>query len=214
MPSKRKPAGDQAHRNGSIKCRWLVFALVMVSTSFGSTCSLSGEETRAVAFNRDVRPILSDKCFACHGFDQKTREAELRLDTREGARESREGGAAIVAGDPEKSLLLRRIHSEDPTEVMPPPETNKRLTDNERTCSNDGSRRGLIMNGTGPLSLRHDQPFRYRGTAIRSTLSLENDFQRKVKTIGSGRQRGTTASSRLRPDRIAPDGGTNGPIPW
>jgi hypothetical protein len=102
----------------------------MVGVSFGSTRSVSAEDPRAVAFNRDIRPILSDKCFACHGFDQKTREADLRLDTREGATESREGGAAIVPGDPETSLLLRRIHSEDPAEVMPPPDTNKRLTDN------------------------------------------------------------------------------------
>jgi hypothetical protein len=132
MPSRRTPAGDQALRNGVIKCRWLPFALVMVGVSFGSTRSVSAEDPRAVAFNRDIRPILSDKCFACHGFDQKTREADLRLDTREGATESREGGAAIVPGDPETSLLLRRIHSEDPAEVMPPPDTNKRLTDNER----------------------------------------------------------------------------------
>ncbi|MEY3173369.1 MAG: hypothetical protein RLZZ436_1283 [Planctomycetota bacterium] len=74
-------------------------------------------------FNRDVRPILAALCFQCHGFDQKTREAGLRLDTREGAIAEQDGRAAIRPGHPETSELLRRITSSDPEIVMPPPET-------------------------------------------------------------------------------------------
>ncbi len=74
-------------------------------------------------FNRDVRPILSDKCFACHGPDGSHRKANLRLDVEEGAR-------AAVANGP-KSKLLARITSKDSDEVMPPPATNKQLSAKE-----------------------------------------------------------------------------------
>ncbi len=84
---------------------------------------------RPLEFNRDIRPILSDNCFACHGFDANTREAGLRLDTLEGATlELRTGGAAIVPGKPAQSKLLARVTSHDPGFVMPPPVTEKKLT--------------------------------------------------------------------------------------
>jgi hypothetical protein len=82
-----------------------------------------------VDFDREIRPILSNNCFACHGPDEKQRKAKLRLDIRDGAfNELRAGGHAVVAGDPVKSELLRRVLSDDPTERMPPPKSNKRLT--------------------------------------------------------------------------------------
>ena len=77
----------------------------------------------AVDFNREVRPILSDKCFHCHGPDESTRKAKLRLDTREGALRIREGIAAIVPGKVAESELLERIVSPHEDEVMPPPES-------------------------------------------------------------------------------------------
>src|SRR4051794_37064024 len=75
-----------------------------------------------VDFNRDVRPILSENCFACHGPDVKTRKAKLRLDTQEGAH-----AAAVVPGKPDKSELLLRLTADDGAE-MPPPATGKKLT--------------------------------------------------------------------------------------
>ena len=81
-----------------------------------------------VDFNRDIRPILSDKCFHCHGPDPKHREAELRLDTFEGATEGGEFDIPIEPGKPEKSELMARILHTDPDEVMPPPETHKKIT--------------------------------------------------------------------------------------
>ncbi len=65
-----------------------------------------------IEFNRDVRPILSENCFACHGFDPKHREADLRLDTFEGATEDRDGSRGIVPGDPAKSDVWKRITSD------------------------------------------------------------------------------------------------------
>ncbi len=75
-----------------------------------------------VSFSRDIRPILADNCFQCHGPDQAQREAELRLDSRDSAR------TVIEAGDVTNSELIRRITSRDPDEIMPPPEAKKQLT--------------------------------------------------------------------------------------
>jgi hypothetical protein len=84
-------------------------------------------------FNRDVRPILSDKCFKCHGFDDKIRQAGLRLDTREGQTATLESGAiAVVAGKSGESELVRRINEADPDLRMPPASTGKHLTDAEK----------------------------------------------------------------------------------
>ena len=84
-----------------------------------------------ISFNRDIRPILADKCFACHGFDEKKREAGLRLDTFEGASVERDGKRAIVPGDPGASMLWERVHATDPDTKMPPPESHKELTSAE-----------------------------------------------------------------------------------
>ncbi len=65
-------------------------------------------------FNRDIRPILSDKCFACHGLDSKKREADLRLDESANALQDRGGYAAIVPGNAESSSVWARIISQDP----------------------------------------------------------------------------------------------------
>ena len=92
--------------------------------------ALAAETTpaRPVDFNRDVRPILSDNCFKCHGFDPGTREADRRLDTRAGALAEIEGVRAIVPGDLKKSDLSARLHSTDKDEQMPPPKSGKKLT--------------------------------------------------------------------------------------
>jgi hypothetical protein len=85
-----------------------------------------------VKFNRDVRPILSDKCFHCHGFDAKERKADRRLDVREGALADNDGIKAIVPGNLEESDAWIRIASTDRDEVMPPPKGGKPLSDRER----------------------------------------------------------------------------------
>jgi hypothetical protein len=81
-----------------------------------------------VEFNRDVRPILSDNCFACHGPDPAKRKAGLRLDTEEGAFAKRRRRQAVVPGRPEKSEAFLRITSADETERMPPPRSHRKVT--------------------------------------------------------------------------------------
>ncbi|CAN5340957.1 hypothetical protein BH23BAC1_BH23BAC1_07350 [soil metagenome] len=87
---------------------------------------------QTVDFNFDIRPILVQKCFLCHGPDPSSREANLRFDTFEGATASLEDGSkAIVPGRPGKSKLLERITHSDPEQIMPPPASNLTLNDRE-----------------------------------------------------------------------------------
>jgi hypothetical protein len=82
-----------------------------------------------VDFNFQVRPLLSDRCFKCHGPDESARKAKLRLDTREGAiKELEDGRAVIKPRDPVKSELVRRIFAEDEDDKMPPPKSNLKLS--------------------------------------------------------------------------------------
>lgn len=83
-----------------------------------------------ILFNRDVRPILADKCFHCHGPAAETRKAELRLDTPDGGLQGK--NPAIVPGKAHDSTLIQRINSTDPAEIMPPPDSNKTLTPQQR----------------------------------------------------------------------------------
>ncbi len=91
----------------------------------------------AAPFDRDkvqqVRTILSNKCFSCHGPDESNRKAKLRLDSKSAAFADRESGPAIVPGKPEESLVVERILSTEPAETMPPPKANKPLTDAEKS---------------------------------------------------------------------------------
>jgi len=85
----------------------------------------SAQET--VDFGRQIRPILSENCIACHGPDDKARKAKLRLDDEASAKSDRKGDIAIVPGKPEASSLIQRIESKDPDEVMPPPKQHKTI---------------------------------------------------------------------------------------
>lgn len=98
-----------------------------ISILCGAHCA-SAVEPPAVDFTRDVRPILSNYCFPCHGPDEETREAGLRLDTFEGAQEDLGGYQAIEPHAPEQSALVERTLSTDPYERMPPEESGLELS--------------------------------------------------------------------------------------
>src|SRR3954469_26066464 len=78
----------------------------------------------ALRFNRDIRPILSDSCFTCHGPDKNNRKAKLRLDDREVALSK----GAIVPGDIDKSEVVRRLFTKDSDDMMPPPDSGRKIT--------------------------------------------------------------------------------------
>jgi hypothetical protein len=84
-----------------------------------------------ISFDRDIRPILSNNCYQCHGPDEKQRKADLRLDTGEGALDDRGGYAVIVPGKPEASTLVQRVTGVEPGKIMPPKKTGKKLTARE-----------------------------------------------------------------------------------
>jgi len=83
---------------------------------------------QSLDFNRDIRPILSENCFYCHGQDGQKREADLRLDDRQAAIDA----GAIVPGEPGASVMLERIRSTDPDVLMPPPDSNRRLSEAQK----------------------------------------------------------------------------------
>ena len=86
-----------------------------------------------IDYSRDIAPILANKCFQCHGSDESTRKAKLRLDSAEHATQIlRNGTAAIKPGRPNESELVRRIRSRDADEVMPPAGSKKPLSEDEK----------------------------------------------------------------------------------
>jgi hypothetical protein len=95
--------------------------------------SLPAQKAKGVDFQRDIRPILSDACFHCHGPDKGSRMAGLRLDTRDGAFGQRKSGFPIVPGKPADSLILARIHHQNPALRMPPASSHKELTAEQKS---------------------------------------------------------------------------------
>src|SRR5262249_46917040 len=87
-----------------------------------------GDVPATVEYNRDVRPILSDTCYHCHGPDAPRPQARLRLDTEAGALADLGGQHAVVPGKPDRSELVRRITSTEDEERMPPAKSGRKLT--------------------------------------------------------------------------------------
>ena len=106
--------------------RALCWMLLAVSASVGAGTSLS--------FNQDIRPILSENCFLCHGPDEASRKAKLRLDDPKSALANRGGIRAIVPGKPEQSELIRRIDADNLEDRMPPKNSGRRLKDAEKAA--------------------------------------------------------------------------------
>ncbi|HUS36999.1 MAG TPA: DUF1549 domain-containing protein, partial [Verrucomicrobiae bacterium] len=102
----------------------LLFGLVLIC----ATC-VSRARAGAIQYNRDIRPILSENCYQCHGPDKNHRKAGLRLDLKEEAFKILESGEhAIIAGDPDKSAVIHRITTTDEDDHMPPAKSGKKLT--------------------------------------------------------------------------------------
>jgi hypothetical protein len=111
----------------------LVCSAFAFATLAGTVVRGDDAKTPKVDFNRQVRPILSNHCLSCHGPDEETREAGLRLDVRDVALAPAESGKpAIVPGKPDKSGLVARIRSKKEGVMMPPPEANKPLSDTDK----------------------------------------------------------------------------------
>src|SRR5262249_28010886 len=113
--------------------RYATWLLIGPATVLATVLVIGGARTAdkpasPIQFNRDIRPILSDNCFACHGPDSANRKAGLRLDQEQGLFGMRDGGAPVVRGKPAESELFVRITSANARELMPPEKSHKKLT--------------------------------------------------------------------------------------
>jgi len=97
-------------------------ATLFLGVFVGALCS-----AEPINFSRQIRPILSENCIACHGPDEKARKGKLRLDDEQDAKRDRKGDFVILPGKPEQSELIKRIESTDPDDVMPPPKQHKTI---------------------------------------------------------------------------------------
>ncbi|MCX6610625.1 MAG: PSD1 and planctomycete cytochrome C domain-containing protein, partial [Acidobacteria bacterium] len=101
-----------------------------------------------VSFNRDIRPIMADTCFRCHGPDQSSRMANLRLDIREEAtKANRAGRTPIVPGNPDQSQIIARVFHANPARLMPPPSAHKELTDKQKDTIRRWVAEGAVYEG-------------------------------------------------------------------
>ncbi len=118
------------------RCSWILFLALLLSGKPTASCVAGQEQAgqeqagqeqagQAISYTRNIRPILATNCFPCHGPDENTREADLRLDTASGATSDLGGYRAIVPGNPEESELLTRVLETDPDLQMPPPTSHK-----------------------------------------------------------------------------------------
>lgn len=116
-----------ARQSGVILC-----GIFMLLATTGIRVQADTPAKKPISFSHQVRPILSDKCFKCHGPDAKNNESDFRLDTFENATADLGGYAGIVPGNPKASRLIQTIHSKDLEDVMPPPEAKMTLSEREK----------------------------------------------------------------------------------
>ncbi len=131
VPSRAEAVGALAGHGPTMSTNrrtWLRRAVVALALIGSPALAAETPLPAVVEFNRDVRPILSDNCFACHGPDKDARKADLRLDTEEGATADRGGYRPLVAGKPQESELYLRVSAADQKQRMPPAKFGKKLT--------------------------------------------------------------------------------------
>lgn len=127
---------NKSLRTPATDFRWLhkeyaaVFFFLLLLTTLLAEAGY-GEDVEPVDYDRQIRPILSDRCYRCHGPDANARKANLRLDTRDGALTTTEDGQVIVEGKPRQSLLIERVLEEDDEDRMPPPGSKLHLSAEE-----------------------------------------------------------------------------------
>jgi hypothetical protein len=151
--------------------------------------SFAAARAAPVDYDRDVRPILSDKCYRCHGPDEKARKAKLRLDTKEGAFRVRDGEIVIHPGDSAKSELIFRVTSDDSEEVMPPPEAKlERLTPQQVATLTRWIDEGASFQSLWSFRSLASLPVPSAPATLSSGVSLHNAIDRFVFAGLAGRK--------------------------
>ncbi len=126
---------------------WIRTALCLSTVCFAGSVCLPLQAGDSIQFNRDIRPILSDSCFQCHGPDEAKRQGGLRLDQAEAALRGGESGPAIVPGDPLASEIRKRILSTDPDLKMPPAASGKTISPEQLATLDQWIREGAEYQG-------------------------------------------------------------------
>jgi hypothetical protein len=135
----------------SVHCRLRQLALAPpMLLACVAVCAAPAE----LKYNRDIRPILSENCFPCHGFDEKSRKAKLRLDVADSAYHEIDDITPITPGSPEKSEVWVRVSSDDEDEIMPPPKSHRRqLNADEQAKIKAWIEQGWPKNARRPIPL-------------------------------------------------------------
>jgi hypothetical protein len=114
-------------------------AILFLGVFLGAACA-----AEPINFSRQIRPILSENCIACHGPDEKGRKGKLRLDDEQDAKRDRKGDFVILPGKPEQSELIKRIESTDPDDVMPPPKQHKTIAPAQLALLKEWIKQGAV----------------------------------------------------------------------
>ena len=160
-------------------------------------------QDKPVDFQREIRPLLSDNCFQCHGPDKDTRMMDLRLDTKEGAFEQRKTGTPIVPGKPEQSLVYQRITAEKPARRMPPASTHKTLTPKQIETMG----RWIQQGATWKEHWAFSTPVRPQPPAVRAKTWVRNPIDQFIlaKLEAAGLQPAPEADRRTMIRRLSLD---------
>jgi hypothetical protein len=176
LPGKRPPGrhGRSAAAIARLRCSGLFFLGLLVCSASTGAAATPAAGRATISFNRDIRPILSDACFACHGPDAGNRKADLRLDLRDEA----VAAGAILPGKAAESALVARIRSTDPETVMPPPEAHKVLDPHQK----DLLARWIDEGGVYQKHWAYEKPVRPEIPAGQSAIDVLID--RELKEAG------------------------------
>ena len=148
---------------------------LLLASALGSVLAIAAPSQ--IDFNRDVRPVLSDNCFQCHGPDEKHRLAGLRLDSREGAFAERKNGRLIVPGDPGKSLLLQRMAHADKARRMPPPMSGREVS----AAQIDVIRRWIEQGAKWETHWAFTAPKHTEPPAVKNTAAIRNPIDQFIQ---------------------------------
>ena len=168
---------------------------LVITVHYGFQAFLYGQSPD---FGRDILPILSDKCFHCHGPDAGARKAGLRFDTKEGAFRIKKGRAVIIPGKSGESELIQRVFSKDDTEVMPPRESNRTLSDKQKELLKQWIDSGAKWDQHWAFT----PPTRSAMTAVKNAAWVKQPVDRfilaKLESVGLQPQSDTSKEAWLR----------------
>jgi hypothetical protein len=155
-----------------------IFSLVILATS--SSTGFTADGPAKLSFNRDIRPIFAEYCTSCHGPGKKN--GGLRIDLEGAVKKGGKSGIpTVVAGKPEESELLKRIHSTDATEVMPPPKTNKVLKDEEKARLKEWIAQGAPFEGHWAF-----EPIRKNSKPSAGDILIDRHILARLSQSGQG----------------------------